>query len=123
MINQTLAAESWQCTVQPVEPCFAHHGRLSSQSGTSLAIWLIGTTRRVGVYETQVPSFVEKYLEITSTDHSYIYGDFKICPLAPDKPGHMRSVCVMGAEKLVVQNLRRSQAAFRLLNTWPKGRP
>lgn len=120
MINQGIAAGSWQCTAQPVEPCFTHHGRLSSQNGTAFAIWLIGTTRRVGVYETEMPSFVEKYLEITSMDHSYIYGDFKICPLAADKPGYMRPVCVVGAENLIVENLRRSQPAFRLLNTWPK---
>jgi hypothetical protein len=47
---------------------------------------------------------------MSSEDHSYIYGDFDICPLAPDIPGSMRSVCISGAEKLVVQNLRRPPA-------------
>jgi len=50
---------------------------------------------------------------------SYIYGDFEICPLEPVRAGYMRAVCVLSAEKLVVQNLRRSRPAFRLLSTWP----
>ena len=56
---------------------------------------------------------------MTSSDHSYIYGDFDICPMEPDKPGHLRRVCVAGMEKLVVQNLRGSRPPFRLLSTWP----
>jgi hypothetical protein len=58
---------------------------------------------------------------MTSEDQSYIYGDFEICPLAPDIPGHMRDVCVSAADNLVVQNVRRPQPPFRLLSTWPKG--
>ena len=56
---------------------------------------------------------------MTSSDHSYIYGDFDICPLESDKPGHLRRACVAGMEKLVVQNLRSSRPPFRLLSTWP----
>jgi hypothetical protein len=68
-----------------------------------------------------LPLVVRKYLEMTSLNHSYIYGDFDICPLQPDVPGHMRSVCVAGAENLVVQNLRRVRPPFRLLSTWRGG--
>lgn len=112
---------SWQCRAQPVEPCFRHHGRLSSQNGIALKLWLIGTTRivRVDNEADEVPALVGKYLEMTSPDHSYIYGDFDICPLAPDRPGHLRPVCVNGAERLVVENLRGLRPAFRLLSTWP----
>ena len=46
-----------------------------------------------------IPQLVGKYLAMASSDHSYIYGDFDICPLAPDRPGHIRSVCVSDAEK------------------------
>jgi len=74
----------------------------------------------VGVEGTEFPALVEKYLEMTSPDHSYIYGDFDICPTEPDKPGVVRRVCVTGAEKLVVQNLRGSRPSFRLLETWPR---
>ncbi len=115
-------AASWQCRAQAVESCFRHRGRLSSQNGIALKIWLIGTTRVVGLengVEELPPPVVRKYLDMTSSDHSYIYGDFDICPLESDKPGHLRRVCVAGMEKLVVQNLRGSRPPFRLLSTWP----
>jgi hypothetical protein len=120
---QNVGGSSWRCRAQPVEPCFEHHGRLSSQNGIALKIWLIGTTRVVRVDNDvdDIPPLVGKYLEMASPDHSYIYGDFDICPLAPDQPGHVRPVCVTDARRLVVQNLRRSQPAFRLLPTWPTG--
>jgi len=66
-----------------------------------------------------LPAIVRKYLEITSPDHSDIYGNFDICPLERDTPGHLRSVCVVVAEKLVVHNLQGSLPPFRLLSTWP----
>ena len=57
---------------------------------------------------------------ITSPDHSYVFGDFEMCPTEPDTPGHLREVCVASAERLVVQNLQRSTPPFRLLPTWPR---
>lgn len=114
-------AGSWSCRARPVGPCFKHHGRLSSQNGIALRIWLIGTTRVVAVDNDveEIPAPVRKYLQMTSPDHSYIFGDFDICPLAPDEPGHMSRVCVTDARKLVVQNVSGSKPAFKLLPTWP----
>jgi hypothetical protein len=108
-----------QTRAQSVEPCFKHHGRLSSQNGIALMIWLIGTTRIVGLENSDLPPEVDKYLDMASPNHSYIYGDFDICPLEPDTPGHMRRVRVVGAEKLVVQNLQALRPPFRLRSTWP----
>ena len=120
-----LSAVAWQCPAKPVEPCSKRHGRLSSQNGVGLAIWLIGSKRVVEVDNDidELPAQVRRYLTITSPDHSYVFGDFDICPLEADRPGHMRRVCVTGAEKLVVQNLRGSRPAFRLLSTWPTKGP
>lgn len=117
--GQGVAADDWQCTTPPVEACFKTHGRLSSQNGIALRIWLIGTKRIVAVQNTQIPSFLTKYLDLAAPNHSYIYGDFEICPLEKDQPGHMRSTCVRSAERLVVQNLQDLQPPFRLLPTWP----
>jgi hypothetical protein len=121
MSTQSGAAASWQCPRQPVEPCFKHHGRLSSQNGIALKIWLIGTTRVVALDNDidVLPPLVYKYINQNSPDLSYIYGDFDICPLESDKPGHMRWVCVVGAEKLVVQDKPGVRPAFKLLSTWP----
>ena len=91
MGSHTIDAEAWQCGTPPIDACFKSHGRLSSQNGIALMIWLIGTKRIVAVQNTQIPTFVSKYLEITSPNHSYIYGDFEICPLQKDQPGHMRA--------------------------------
>lgn len=115
------AAAAWRCRARPVEPCAKRHGRLSSQNGRALLIWLIGTTRVVDLENDadELPPPIRRYLDMTSPDHSYIFGDFEVCPLEPDQPGHMRAVCVASAEKLVVQNLRRSRPPFRLLSTWP----
>jgi hypothetical protein len=111
----------WQCRARPIEPCVIQHGRLSSQNGIALKIWLIGTMRMVGLENDvdDLPPLVRKYLDMTSPDHSYIYGDFSICPLEPDVPGHLRRVCVTGAERLVVQRVDGSGPAFRLVSTWP----
>jgi hypothetical protein len=83
-------------------------------------IWLLGTKRIVAVSDTEIPSTLGKYLDMTSPDHSDIYGDFEICPLGPDRPGHMRPACVTSGVKLVVQVRDRSRPAFRLRSTWPK---
>jgi hypothetical protein len=109
----------WQCPAKPVEPCFTHHGRLSSSNGSGLTIWLIGTTRRVRV-DNEIPALMAKFLDMASPNNSEIFGDFNICPVEPDEPGHMRSVCIAGAKKLIVRNLQGSRAPFKLLSTWPQ---
>jgi hypothetical protein len=87
-----------------------------------LKIWLIGTARVVALDNDtdRLPARIVKYLEMTSPDHSYIYGDFEICPTGPDKPGQMRRVCMAGAEKLVVQDVGGLKPAFRIRSTWPQ---
>jgi hypothetical protein len=100
---------------------------LSTQNGISATIWIIGTTRRVGVVNPDALATVipDRYLSMTSPDHGYIFGDFVVCPTEPDVPGHLRWVCVGGAERLVVQphdnDRERRRPAFRLRSTWPRG--
>jgi len=112
---------SWVCARSPVEPCATRHGRLSSQNGIPLRLWLVGARRVVAISNDvdQRPAIVRKYLSMTSEDHSYVFGDFTVCLLEPDRPGHARRACLAGATKLVVQPLRRPGPAFRLLSTWP----
>ena len=59
-----------------------------------------------------------KYTEMTSPDHSYIFGDFTICPIEPDILGHMRDVCVTAAKNLVVQYVDNSRPPFHVRSTW-----
>jgi hypothetical protein len=93
MCAQDAADDAWHCPAKAVEPCFEHHGRLAVSNGSGLTIWMIGTTRRVRVENELATPSLKKYLSMTSDDESFIYGDFKVCPLERDKPGHMRSAC------------------------------
>ena len=70
--SQEAPPTQWPCSTQPIEPCFKHHGRLSSQNGIALKIWLIGTKRVVGLDNDveQLPAPLPKYLEMTSPDQS-----------------------------------------------------
>jgi hypothetical protein len=105
----------------PVEACATKHGRFSTQNGIAQTIWLVGTTRRLSVDNAAtdfLPAAAMKYTEMTSPGHSYIFGDFTICPIEADAPGHIRAVCVTAAKNLVVQNTDGSHPAFRLLETW-----
>jgi hypothetical protein len=61
-----------------------------------------------------LPAEALKYTELTLPNHSYIFGDFTICPIEPDVPGHMRAVCVAAAKNLVVQNLENPRLVFRI---------
>jgi hypothetical protein len=113
----SVRSSDWSCPVKPVESCFKHHARLSSQNGIAYKLWLIGTTRMLGL-ANEPPLFLGKYLDMTSPDHSYVFGDFDICPIEPDMPGNLRRACVMDAQKLVVQQIQGSTPPFRLLATW-----
>ena len=60
-----------------------------------------------------LPLLLRKYLDMTSANHSYIFGDFNICPVEADTPGRLRRVCVAGGTKFVIQPLVGSQPPFR----------
>ena len=106
-------------------PCFTQHGRLSSQNGITIRIWLIGTKRSVGV-DGELPQAIkdleDPYLFLTSEQHSYIFGDFTMCPTSPDIPGHTRHVRLTAATNLVVQVINRQRPPFKVISTWKSRR-
>jgi hypothetical protein len=113
------ATSTWgKCSRPPVEPCFTHRGRLSGQNGRAHTMWLVGTKRIVAV-DNEMPEMLLKYLDMASPEHGDIYGDYVICPLDPDRPGHMRSVCVSSGNRLVVQDREDRHPPVRLIATWP----
>lgn len=123
LLMNVAGTASPQTGAKPEFPCFKGHGRLVSYSSgsPSLRIWLIGTKRVVGLEDSTIPSVIEPYLSATSPEYSFIYGDFELCPVEPDKPGHMRRVRMVRAENLVVENAQGlPRPPFRLLSTWPK---
>ena len=93
-----------RCERSAIKPCTSRHGRFSTQNGVAQVIWLIGTTRKVRVNNDAAdffPADVLKYTDMASPDHSYIFGNFTICPTEPDTLGHIGAVCVSEAKNLV----------------------
>jgi hypothetical protein len=95
-----LAVEATCKAAAGTEGCFIARGRIAVSNGIGPNLWRIGTTRRYGLFmdEAAFPT-LERFL----TPHHLIFGTFLLCPLSPDVPGELRSVCVAGADSLVVQ--------------------
>ena len=84
-----------------VGACFSVYGRLSLWNGAPTArIWRIGTKRILGIDDGFPPP---KSLASRLDFGTQAYGDFLVCPLTPNKPGHMQRVCVESARKLRFQ--------------------
>jgi hypothetical protein len=87
--------------------CYRVHGRLFAANGTpSLRIWPVGTRRMLGVHDDANPEALPPELRgdrapsmgATAADRVEVYGDFTVCPLTRDRPGHMRMVTVKAVE-------------------------
>ena len=92
---------------QPAHGCYWVDGRLTLGNVTpAIRIWPRGTRRLLGVttanYQSEseetLPPNVWSFLRQSRTDR--LWGSFKVCPLAPDRPGHMRPVTVAAARQL-----------------------
>jgi len=102
----TLAALA--LAVQP--QCRTVHGRLSAANGNpALRIWVIGTRRVLGVDVdedlslTQLPANVRRlWLPAGDLFGASVYGDFRVCPREPQRPGVMQRVRVTHARNLVL---------------------
>jgi hypothetical protein len=84
-----------------VGACFKVHGRVSAGNGTpGIRLWPVGTRRLLGVSDEgeNLPQCVSAHL----TTYTVVFGDFLVCPLAPDRPGVMRRACIESASHLVV---------------------
>lgn len=88
--------------------CHWVEGRLTIGNGTpSVRIWPRGTRRLLGVTsrlhgpegDDVLPGNVRRYLDSNRVDR--VWGRFRICPLAADRPGWMRPVIVVRAQGLV----------------------
>lgn len=90
--------------------CFTVHGRLRLYDGTpSIRIWRIGTHRLLAVTEgrgfnNENPGLPPPLDVGLDWDTVYI-GDYRVCPLEPDKPGTMRIVCVQAVAHVVRRHL------------------
>ena len=88
--------------------CFDVHGRLAIWNGNpAVRIWPVGTRRELGVVAPDgdaagdhlLPGPVAALIQ-AAPDHTVVFGDYRVCPLSPPRPGRMRIVYIAGAGRL-----------------------
>jgi hypothetical protein len=102
-------------TPENAASCYWIHGRIRVGDGTpAYRLWKVGTKRLLGIYsgpsvyptqliDNENPEFPANAERIwTPRLGSPLYGDFEVCPLAPERRGFMRPVCVESAQNLFV---------------------
>jgi len=86
-----------------VGPCMAMRGRIGFANGAYWAkIWKVGTQRMLGIHR-DIPLPQNLHDALSGRWDVVVFGDFVVCPLTPDIPGHMQSVCVESAAHLRVK--------------------
>jgi hypothetical protein len=103
-------------TQENAASCYWTRGRIRIGAGTPAhRLWKVGTKRLLGIYsgpstyndplslDNENPEFPANVEEIwTPRVGAPLYGDFEVCPLAPEHPGAMRPACVESAKNLFV---------------------
>jgi hypothetical protein len=62
-------------------------------------IWMIGTKRLLSGGDNKLDAMIQ------AQGHwwdSVIYGDFAVCPLTPDRPGHLQTVCIQSYKNIKI---------------------
>jgi hypothetical protein len=106
-------AEGETCRASPALAggCFTVHARLTACTGIPNArLWIVGTKRILGVVDPRgspagaplLPAALEEAMFSATPCSKAAWGDFTVCPLTPDRPGHMREVCVAEAARVVI---------------------
>lgn len=107
LLAATAASAAPACRESPrlTGACFDVRGRLALGNGDpAWRIWPMGTHRMLGVVDGQLspeslesgglpPTVARATARSTLPNHA-VWGTFTVCPLSPDRPGHMRSVCI-----------------------------
>lgn len=83
------------------EDCRVVRGRMEATNGTpGVRIWIVGTKRILGVTQQattykELPANIRRAWEVNgSPEGHWLYGDFKVCALTPERPGWMQMVRV-----------------------------
>lgn len=72
----------------------------------SVRIWIVGTNRILGVHQRdatfdELPANIRQAWKRKGEPWGYrLYGDFKVCPLTPDRQGWMQMVRVESGKHL-----------------------
>jgi hypothetical protein len=108
----TAAQATPDCRVSPAvrEPCFSVRGRLSAWNGAPTFRLHPSRSRRLlgvvgGDGDPASPTALTPALRAVMTPPSPgelqpVTAVFRVCPLAPDRPGRMRPVCIADARQI-----------------------
>jgi hypothetical protein len=81
--------------------CFAFHGRFTLYTGDSQqTLWPVGTNRLLRPEYGTEPLLKLLGNDISTLDDYFVVGDFVVCPLEKEIPGHRRSVYIKSARNL-----------------------
>jgi len=94
--------------------CYWTRGRLGMSNGTpAFRLWKVGTKRLLGIYsgpsvdryglDNENPEFPANVRRVFEPLKNRVFADFEICPLEPERPGVMQSVCIEGAKNIAVE--------------------
>ena len=110
LVVPALGAEP-KCKENPhvVAACYSVHARASPAANTvRIYLWPVGTKRLLGVaggpvLDDAIAPIYPQNLEFDSSNDS-VYGDFLVCPFAPEQEGHLQLVCIESATHLIVKH-------------------
>jgi len=97
--------------------CFVVHGRMFFPNGNPpVRISRLGTKRILGVLDgakrddtdAVLPDGLRQRLG-PEWDKYDVFGDFEVCPLTPERPGHMQFVCLKGARHVTLMMFQEPQ--------------
>jgi hypothetical protein len=102
-------------TPENARACYWTHGRLGAGNGTpAFRLWKVGTDRLLGIYsgpsidwryslDNENPELPANLLPKFKPLENRVYADFEVCPLEPEKSGHMQAACVESATNIVTE--------------------
>ncbi len=103
-------------TVENAKTCYWTHGRLSIYNGNpTFRLWKVGTHRLLGIYsgpgagafDAGLVDADDVELPVNLMQHDFtkasVFGDFEVCPLAPEKEGRMQPACIESAKGIIAE--------------------
>jgi hypothetical protein len=95
--------------------CYWTRGRLNFANGDpSYRIWKVGTKPILAVYsgpshfpprteaDSELPEFPPNVDQVFRPPNNWIFADFEVCPLEPERKGEIQAVCIESAKNIVV---------------------
>jgi hypothetical protein len=101
-------------TPENAKTCYWTHGRINAGNGTpSFRLWIVGTHHKLGIYsgpsvdregspDNEYHELPANLLQKFKPFKNWVFADFEVCPLEPERPGEMQAACVESAKNIVV---------------------